>query len=247
MTDPKNLRFYLIKNFRLLPRWMASTATAGLSHAYDKFCVASEGYKEHFIRNGVGASKLVVTGIPNFDNCDRYRNNAFPYMGYVLICTSDMRETFRFENRRKFIERAVEIAAGRQLIFKLHPNEDHERARREIDQYAPGALVFDSGSAEEMIANCDVFITRYSSTVFVAAALGKEVYSDLAGDEIKRLAPIQNNSGARNIANVCRELLESASDRTVYRKQFAYRTPLRDRIKELLPITSRRKKTAIGT
>ncbi len=29
-----------------------------------------------------------------------------------------------------------------------------------------------------MIANCDVLITRYSSTVFVGLALGKETHSD---------------------------------------------------------------------
>ena len=157
-----------------------------------------------------------------------------------------MRETYRYENRRKFIERAREIADGRQLIFKLHPNEDHVRARREIDLYAPGALVFDSGRAEEMIANCDVFITRHSSTVFVAAALGKEVYSDLDIDEIKHLAPVQNNSGARNIAHVCKDLLEGVADRTAQSKHIVAKQPLRNRIKQLLPITSRRKKTAVG-
>ncbi len=209
MTDPKNIRFYLIKNFGILPRWLASTATMGLSQLYDKFCVASDGYKDHFIYNGISPEKLVVTGIPNFDNCDRFNNNTFPYNGYALVCTSDMRETYRFENRLKFITRAVELAAGRQLIFKLHPNENHVRARAEIAQHAPGSLVFDSGSAEEMIANCDIFITRYSSTVFVAAALGKEVYSDLDGNEIKKLAPIQNHNSARNIAAVCRQVIDA--------------------------------------
>ncbi len=47
MTDPKNLRYYLIRYLKILPRWTASTATFGLNDAYDKFSVASEGYRDH--------------------------------------------------------------------------------------------------------------------------------------------------------------------------------------------------------
>jgi hypothetical protein len=109
--------------------------------------------------------------------------------------------------------RAREIAGGRRLIFKLHPNENARRATREIRKWAPEALVYPQGSAEEMIANCDVFITRYSSTVFVAIALEKEVHCDLDLRKLKQLAPLQNAMAAANIADVCRGLLfgESAS------------------------------------
>jgi len=51
----------------------------------------------------------------------------------------------------------------------------------------PGAMVFATGSAEQMIANCDVLITRFSSTAFVGLALGKETYSDYSMDEMRRL------------------------------------------------------------
>ena len=59
-----------------------------------------------------------------------------------------------------------------------------------------------------MIANCDVLITRFSSTVFVGIALGKETYSDFDMDELRRLMPLQNDSAALNIANICRRVLE---------------------------------------
>jgi hypothetical protein len=126
----------------------------------------------------------------------------------VLACTSNLRELFRREDRAAFIRRAVEIAAGRQLIFKLHPNENVERATREIRALAPGAMVFATGSAEEMIANCDALITRFSSTTFVGVALGKDTYSDFDMDTLRRLMPLQNDSAALNIANVCRRVLE---------------------------------------
>jgi hypothetical protein len=207
MTDPEDLSFHLVKRFRFLQSYLPNTATTGLSDKYDHFCVASNGYRDLFVRKGVKAEKVAVTGIPNFDDCERYQENNFPHHGFVLVCTSDMRETFKYENRRELISRAVKLAKGRPLIFKLHPNENVERATKEINFYASNALIFSSGSAEEMIANCETLITRYSSVVFVGLALGKEVYSDFNLDELKRLLPLQNHAAARNIAQVCSAVL----------------------------------------
>jgi hypothetical protein len=208
IIDPESMMFRLVKRLRFLPRWMADTGMTGLSDAYRAFCVASEGYRDFFIRRGARPEKLVVTGIPNFDDCRRYCTNKFPYRHYVLACTSALRETYRGEDREAFIRRVVEIAGRRQLIFKLHPSENIKRATREIRLHAPGAMVFTTGSAEEMIANCDVLITRFSSTAFVGLALGKETYSDFSMDEMRRLMPVQHGSAAPNIANVCRRFLE---------------------------------------
>src|SRR5439155_9040239 len=103
--------------------------------------------------------KIVVTGIPNFDDCAKHVHNGFPHRDYFLVCTSDMRETFMPENRKKFIGRAVGLARGRQILFKLHPNENWDRATKEIEQYAPGSLVFTTGNTDELIANCSGFLT----------------------------------------------------------------------------------------
>ena len=208
ITDPEDRNFRLVQRHRWLPLWMAGTAATGLSDAYRAFCVASEGYRDFFVRKGAKAEKIVVTGIPNFDNCQRYRNNTFPHRNYVLVCTSPLREIFRGEDRKSFIRRAFEIAKGRRMIFKFHPNENLARAEQEVNRYVPDALVFTSGSAEEMIANCDVLITRYSSTVFVGLALGKETYSDYPMEQLRRLLPAQNNAAAQNIADVCRRVIE---------------------------------------
>jgi hypothetical protein len=187
---------------------MAGSSLTGESFLYDRFCVASAGYRERLIRRGASPRRVVVTGIPNFDDCESYRNNAFPHRGFVLVCTSDLRETYQRDDRSPFIRRALAIAAGRQLIFKLHPNENVARASREIAEIAPQALVYPRGNAEEMIANCEVLITQSSSTVFVGMALGKEVYSEFTRRELERLMPRQNGgtSGAR-IAGVCRDLI----------------------------------------
>ena len=207
ITDPETSAFRLVQRHRSLPLWIAGTAATSLSDAYRAFCVASDGYRDLFIGKGAKAEKIVVTGIPNFDNCARYRDNTFAHRHYVLVCTSPLREVFRREDRPAFIRNAVAVANGRPMIFKFHPNEDLARAEKEVRQYAPGAQTFRDGSAEEMIANCDVLITRYSSTAFVGLALGKETYSDFPADDLRRLLPVQNNAAASNIADVCRRVI----------------------------------------
>jgi hypothetical protein len=113
----------------------------------------------------------------------------------------------KLDNRKRFIRRALGLAAGRPLIFKLHPNEDWARARREIDRWAPGALVYTTGSAEEMVANCDVLVCQYSTLAFVGLALGKEVHSYYPMERLRRLLPLQGGMAAQRIADVCRGLL----------------------------------------
>lgn len=213
MTDPENFIYYLVRYLKL-PRWLASTSMNGLSDLFDYFCVASEGYKEHFIRKGVKPEKLIVTGIPNFDNAKQFLNNDFPHKNFVLVCTSDARETFKYENRVKFIKECVAMAGGKQIIFKLHPNENIERAAKEINAIAPDALVYSSGNTNHMIANCDVLITKYSSVVYIGIALDKEVHSYFNLADLIKMTPIQNNgTSAERIARVGLRLLDSLNSR----------------------------------
>jgi len=207
MTEPENFIYHLAKSFSL-PRWLAGTSTTGLSHAYDLFFVASYGYRDLFISKGVTDSKVRVTGIPNFDNAVQYLNNDFPLRNYVLAATSDRRETMNFENRKKFIQKVLKIADGRLIIFKLHPNENWERATREINKYSPGALIYTDISINPLIANCDVLVTKYSSVVYIGMALGKEVHSDFSLDILKKLTPVQNGgNSAKEIARIARQTL----------------------------------------
>jgi hypothetical protein len=175
------------------------------------FCVASDGYKRQFVSKGANPDKIVVTGIPNFDNCRRFLENTFPLRGYVLVCTSDIRETFGRDDRKAFIRNAVRIANGRMLIFKLHPNERIGRATREVNRYAPAARVYVTGRTEEMIANCSVLITQFSSTAFVGLALGKEVHSDFDIEDLRQKLPIQTGGAAGAIADECRRLMYAAA------------------------------------
>ncbi|CAN5427198.1 hypothetical protein BH10BAC6_BH10BAC6_04790 [soil metagenome] len=207
MTDPENFAYYLVK-YLGLPRYLASTSTTGLSDAYVRFCVASEGYRDHFVRKGANAEKIVVTGIPNFDNCEIFRALPFEHRNYTLVATSDARETFKYENRKKFVEKCLRIAGDSTLIFKLHPNEIVERAEQEIEMWAPSAIVYHGRPIEPMIAHCDQLITRYSTVVYIGIALGKSVFSEFDLNTLRAMAPIQNDgTSSYAIADVCRSVL----------------------------------------
>ena len=207
MTDPENYRYHAVRRLGL-PRYLANTSVTGLSDQYLKFCVASEGFKQVFLKKGVKADKMVVTGIPNFDHASSFFDNDFPHRNYVLAATSCLRENLKYENRKRFIQKSVEIANGRKLIFKLHPNENVPRARREVEHYAPKALIYAEGNTNHMVANSAVLITKYSSVALLASAMGKEIHSDLDPRWLERVKPIQNGgTSAERIAAVCRECL----------------------------------------
>lgn len=207
MMDPEDWRYRLVRGLRL-PRYLANTSTTGLSHSYEAFCVASNGWRDLFLRKGVRPETVRVTGIPNFDDVEALSDNAFPHRGYLMAATSCLRETWKPEDRLGFLRECVRIADGRALLVKLHPNEDHERAEDEVRGVAPDALVFREGNTGHMVANCDVFVTRYSSVVLLAAALGKEVHCDIPSAVLQTLVPEQNGgASARRIAEECRQLL----------------------------------------
>ena len=209
MTEAEGFLYFLVRYLKF-PRFLANTAATGLSDSYDVFCVASKGYRDLFVQKGVKPDKIVVTGIPNYDHLARYSENNFPHHNYVLVATSSIRETLKFDDRDKFLRQVKRIANGRKIIFKLHPNEDPHRAIREIRRYFTDELIYTTGDVHQMIANCEVLIAQTSSVIFTGLALGKEVHSYLREDILKRLLPVQNGGGSsERIAEVCRQLINT--------------------------------------
>ncbi len=210
MTDPHTLKSRFVKALRL-PAWLTGdTSLNGTSGTCDIYCVASQGYKVYFTDNGMDPRKILVTGMPNYDNIRTSITNHFPHRDYVMVATSDIRETYRWENRAAFIKNAVNIAAGRRLLFKLHPNENTRRALSEIIRFAPpDTLIYQHGNTLEMIANCCELITQYSTVVYGGIILDKKVHSYFDREVLQQLQPWQNNgTSAANIAQVCRVYLE---------------------------------------
>jgi hypothetical protein len=227
MMDDENLAYHLVRALSL-PRFLGNTSTTGLSDAYNVFCVASEGYRDLFIRRGVDPEKIQVTGIPNFDHAEKYFRNDFPHHDYVLVATSSNRETLKPENRREFLSTVKRMSEGQQVIFKLHPNENHRRAIREIRAAFPGSLIFTEGDINPMIANCKTLVTTSSSVVFPAVALSKEVISEMDIEEVQQLLPIQNGGkSAEHIADICCDLMDTpvahlAKTQTLHHRPLAW-------------------------
>lgn len=222
MTDPEGVGYHLVRHLGL-PRYIGSTATTGLSDAYQVFCVASEGYRDLFIRKGVCPGKLAVTGIPNFDNIAGLGRHDFVQRDFVLVATSDTRETFKRDDRKQFIRRCIELAGGRPLVFKLHPNENVARSTGEIHALLPDATVLATGDIGPMIAGCQMLICQYSSVAFIGLALGKEVHSSFDIEKLRKLQPIQNGGTSHlHIASICRRILDGQRA-AVREKNFAPR------------------------
>jgi hypothetical protein len=221
MTDPLNTWSKIVLKLRMHPCFTFSTSLNGSLNRADVYCAGSEGYKEKFVSSGTDAEKIIATGIVNFDNHQKQRSIDLPYKNYVLVATSDIRELYGFDNRKKFIKNCVKIAKGRQLIFKTHPNENQDRAIREFRKYAPeNAVIFTEGMVDGMIPNCDVLITQYSTSAYIGLGWGKEVYSYFNMDELRKLTPMQNNgTSAQRIAAVCKRYIEFKGDKKDFLKE----------------------------
>jgi hypothetical protein len=225
MIDPYNKVSQWVKKLHLPPYLAIGTALNGASNICDIYCAASEGYKKRFATIGTNPDKILVTGIPNFDNCEQFLDNDFPLRDFVLVATTDNRECFKPEDRPAFIQECVKIANGRQLVFKLHPNEIVDRAIAEIKEHAPAnTIIYPTGNINPMIANCEEFITQYSSAVYVGLALGKKVHSYFDLEELKSQAPIQNGGTSDiNIAQVCRDFLNYEGKKEDFIKTYQYK------------------------
>ncbi|WP_044173310.1 hypothetical protein [Flectobacillus major] len=225
MIDECTLASKIVKKLHLPPYLAIGTSLNGSSNICDIYCAASEGYKNYFAKMGTDTQRILPTGIPNFDNCQQFLQNDLALRNYVLVTTSDIRECFRPDDRVAFIKKCVNIANGRPLIFKLHPNEVFERAIAEIKENTPeGTQILTNGNANHLVANCDELITQYSTLVYVGIALGKKVHSYFEVDELQKLAPIQNEgTSAQNIAQVCRDFVEFSGKKEQFVQQYQYR------------------------
>lgn len=239
MIDKMTLTSRLVKMLGL-PIWLAgNTSLNGTTNICDIYCAASPGYKKALSERGADAGNIVVTGMPNYDDLEKFIDNDFPHRDYVMVATTDMRETFRYENRPAFIKEAIKLANGRQLLFKLHPNEKFERAKAEIRKYAPaGTLIYQTGNTNEMIANCCELVTQYSTVVYTGIALGKKVHSWFDTEKLYSLMPIQNQgTSAQNIAAICREYIEFKGSGKEFIEGFDYKPVESGRMMEELIVS----------
>ena len=227
MIDKVTTWSKLVRASRFIPRYLAlGTSLNGSSNLCDVYCVGSEGYRNFFTQMGSDPAKMITTGIVNFDDVKQFENNDFPYHNYVMVATSDSRETYGSDDRMEFLKNCVKLAAGRKLLFKMHPNENFKRAIAEIQSVAPAdSLIFTDGNSNHMVANSVELITQWSTLAYVGIVLGKKVHSYFDVEELKRLTPEQNGGiSAEKIAGICRSYMEFNGTGTAFVSQ--YKSPL---------------------
>jgi len=223
MIDPYTILSKIIQKLKLPRYWSMGTSLNGTSNACDIYCTASSAYSDYLVKYGTNRKKTIITGIPNYDHLEKHLENDFPHKDYVMVATTDMRETFRYENRIEFLKKCVEISNGRQLLFKLHPNEKTKRAIAEIKQICPeDTLIFSSGNTNDMIANSVELITQYSTVVYTGIGLGKKVHSYFPLEDLYAQMPIQNKGkSAENIAKLCKAYLQHTGDLSTFLPQMS--------------------------
>ncbi|MCU0327410.1 MAG: hypothetical protein MUE53_00295 [Chitinophagales bacterium] len=217
MIDPQTFFSNLILKLKL-PRYLTgSTSLNGSSNLADLYFSASQGFKSLFVKNGTEAHKILCTGIPNFDDLYALAQYDFEYQDYVLVATSDIRELGGNDDRVSFLLACKDIAGFDQIIFKLHPNENHDIVRREILEILPNALIYTSGSIDPMIYHCKTLITQFSTVALIGLVLQKKVYSYFDINELYACKPIQNEGmSAEIIAEILDIYLDMTDKASIY-------------------------------
>jgi hypothetical protein len=219
MIDPITNFGRLVKRLGLPAYATASTALNGTSNIADLYFAMSHGYKKYFSTYGTDNEKIMVTGIPNFDNIHSLLETSYPEGGFVLVATSDIRELGGNDDRIYLIKEAIKIANGRKIIFKPHPNENIQRVISEIRSIIPEAKIITEPIIDTLIAHCDVLITQYSSCVYQGMVLGKKVYSYFPMEELESKKPIQNNGkSAEIISGIVKDFLKYEGDKSLFVK-----------------------------
>ncbi len=209
MIDPLNLQSRLTKKLKLPEFFTGDTSLNGTSNKADLYFAMSHGYKNYFTKWGTNKDKILVTGVPNFDDIKSFLNSSYPENGFILIATSDIRELGGNEDRTDFFKKCKEIAKGRKIIYKPHPNENYDRVVKELRIIIPDAEIIVTPILDTLIAHCDTLITQYSSSVYVGLVLGKTVYSYFPMEDLEAKKPIQNGgTSAKIIADITREYIE---------------------------------------
>lgn len=80
----KNLAYHLIRALRL-PRYLGNTSMTGLSYAYQRFCVASEGFKELYVRKGIDPAQRPPSRASPISTTSTSTGRTIPFRRYVLV------------------------------------------------------------------------------------------------------------------------------------------------------------------
>jgi UDP-N-acetylglucosamine 2-epimerase len=151
----------------------------------DKIAAMGEVIKNIYIESGIEPERIVVTGIAHFDllfNRNKEQDKQVllgsdiePSKRTILFTTDNisLSETQRMLSG---VIDAVLKMQGVQLVVKVHPSEDAGPYQTMAEKYHdPGIRVVKDTDLYALISNCELLITKYSTTALEAMMIGKPV------------------------------------------------------------------------
>ena len=159
----------------------------------DKKAAMGEIIRNLYIESGVEPDRIVVTGAANFDllfNRDKEKDkqallasNIDPNKTIILFATQHIAFS---ETERMLIGvvNAVSKMNDVQLIVKVHPREDMTNYKAVAEEFHEiGLHVVKDIDLYALINNCELLITKYSTTALEAIILDKPVVTINLSDE----------------------------------------------------------------
>jgi len=189
----------LAKKYNIPTLACSAAIDTGNAHSYmrhlhaDKVAAMGEISKEIYLESGLEPARIVVTGIAHFDQLFN-RNKELdsqvlmscgidPGKKYIIFTTDniDYDET---ETMLIGVINATMKIGDIQLVVKVHPGEDIEKYQILADKYHDSRInIIKDVDLYALISNCELLITKYSTTALEAMMIDKQVITiNLSGE-----------------------------------------------------------------
>ncbi len=187
----------------------------------DFIAVTGTMSKKYLIQNNVSSERIKVTGQAKYDYMKQFGSNQkktdyfqknfnIPFKKKTILYTTiKLKDTYEKLMMTKAIFKAMQDNPDAQLVIKVHPYDDEGFYKDLVREFSMDVPVVKDWDILELIYNCDIMITKHSTTVLEAMALGINVIIlNLSGKEDS--APFVREGGAFGVydADSLKETIE---------------------------------------
>jgi hypothetical protein len=152
--------------------------------------VLSPAAKEWFVKDGLPPKRVFIIGQPRFDLIQKQRFNPKRLYaelgiredkGIIVLATQPMVESYLWTEKEReksidVITKGVKDFPDKQLVIKLHPDENMDIYRRILNNIGDRkTIVCRDTDTYELLNACDLLITFYSTVALEAMLFNKPV------------------------------------------------------------------------
>ncbi len=194
----------------------------------NKGIVWGEIFQNYLTSFGIEKSKLIPIGNPFYDKLvDKMTEKI--NTDFILLATSgpvdNIIQDLKIETREKYVESIITVCdiitkSGKQLKIKLHPWQEEFFPSKIVNEIDPEIEIVKEGNIQDLIQNCEVFVTfDISTTILEAFMLEKPTISIAIKDYDWRLPSIFENEACvstklTNFSQIFDEILSDSETRT---------------------------------